>query len=188
MEHTPVEVRRQRVSRSDGDDSWWKNNGRFGNVVGISCGRVESFVGGAHAPRPTAMNPQVAGGLEALFSGVNFTGADSGTPGCFAKRDGGKVPRVHRERQRALRESIILGAVFTPDLLVACPSIATRALVNFSNQRQMTHGKVNERTHAGRQDALSGIDNVNRQILRLPLRQNLHQLSGGEFVLDQPIW
>ena len=90
MEHTPVEVRRQRVSRSDGDDSWWKNNGRFGNVVGISGGRTESFVGVAHAPRPTARKPQVAAGLQALFSSVNFTWADSGTPGCFAKRDGEK--------------------------------------------------------------------------------------------------
>ena len=86
------------------------------------------------------------------------------------------------------RESVILGAVFTPDLLVARPSIAAFAFVHLSNQRQMTHGKVNERAHAGGQDAMPGIDDVNRQVLGLPLRQHLHQFSGGEFIPDQPIW
>ena len=80
--HLPFCFHRQRASRGNGDDSRWKNyrrerpgrqtehqsHCRFGNVAGISCGRTESFVGAAHAPRPAARKSEVAAGVQTLFS------------------------------------------------------------------------------------------------------------------------
>src|SRR6185295_17060812 len=66
-------------------------------------------------------------------------------------------------------------------------STADITLISFSSRREVTYGKVNKRADAGGQDALSSIDHVDRQILRLPLRQYPHEFAGGEFILDQPI-
>ena len=75
--HLPFRFHRQRTSRGDGDDSRRKTDRRerpgreaehqghcrFGNVAGISCGRTESCMGAAHAPRPAARKSEVAAGI-----------------------------------------------------------------------------------------------------------------------------
>jgi hypothetical protein len=57
----------------------WKTkhqgHGRFGNVAGISCGRAESFVGVAHAPRLLQGNPKWLLALKRCFPS-NFTPTD----------------------------------------------------------------------------------------------------------------
>src|SRR5213596_2649880 len=57
------------------------------------------------------------------------------------------------------------GARLEPGMDIA--ATAPAALVRSSDRRQITHGKVNEHADASGQDALSGIDNVNRQVPRL---------------------
>src|SRR5881394_3273088 len=51
----------------------------------------------------------------------------------------------------------------------------------------MMDGEVDERGYARGQDTLSGINDVYRQLFRLPSRQDMHEISGNQFVPDQPI-